>query len=63
MAIGVIIGIPTHGYQIPEIWSNFRSMHPAGTPVWSFMFITVACGAISGFLALFLKSAKKYAVG
>ena len=49
MAVGVIIGIPTHGYAIPEIWANFRSMHPAGTPVWSFMFITVACGAISGF--------------
>ncbi|HAV27118.1 MAG TPA: carbon starvation protein A, partial [Lachnospiraceae bacterium] len=49
MAVGVIIGIPAHGYAIPEIWANFRSMHPAGTPVWSFMFITVACGAISGF--------------
>ena len=24
-------------------------MHPSGTPIWSFMFITVACGAISGF--------------
>ena len=26
-------------------------MHPAGTPIWSTMFITVACGAISGFHA------------
>ncbi len=26
-------------------------MHPSGTPIWSFMFITVACGAISGFHA------------
>ncbi|MBP3873199.1 MAG: carbon starvation protein A [Lachnospiraceae bacterium] len=49
MAVGVAIGIPVHGYHTPEIWSNFRNMHPAGTPVWSFMFITVACGAISGF--------------
>ena len=24
-------------------------MHPDGKPIWSFMFITVACGAISGF--------------
>ncbi len=38
-------------YTIPELWDNFRSMHPSGTPVWSFMFITVACGAISGFHA------------
>ena len=49
MAIGVAIGIPIHGYHTPEIWSNFTNMHPAGTPIWSFMFITVACGAISGF--------------
>ena len=50
MAIGVCIGIFTHAeYQIPEIWSHFANMHPDGRPVWSFMFITVACGAISGF--------------
>lgn len=50
MAIGVCFGIFTHAeYQIPEIWSNFTNMHPDGKPVWSFMFITVACGAISGF--------------
>ena len=52
MAVGVIFGIFTNNaYVIPEIWSNFHNMHPAGTPVWSFMFITVACGAISGFHA------------
>ena len=52
MAVGVAIGIFTNpAYTIPEIWSNFRNMHPASTPVWSFMFITVACGAISGFHA------------
>ena len=51
MAVGVAVGIFAHGYQIPEIWANFTNRHPAGTPVWSFMFITVACGAISGFHA------------
>ncbi len=52
MAVGVCFGISTHSeFVIPEIFSNFRNMHPAGTPVWSFMFITVACGAISGFHA------------
>ena len=52
MAIGVAVGIFTKPeYTIPEIWNNFGSMHPSGTPVWSFMFITVACGAISGFHA------------
>ncbi len=49
MAFGVIIGIMAGGYQVPELWSNFRNLHPNGTPIWSFMFITVACGAISGF--------------
>ena len=49
-AIGVIFGIFTNpAYTIPEIWDHFGSMHPSGTPIWSFMFITVACGAISGF--------------
>lgn len=51
MAIGVAGGIFVNGYTIPEIWNHFGSMHPQGTPIWSFMFITVACGAISGFHA------------
>ena len=50
MAVGVAVGIFTKGYVIPEIWNNFTNMHPQGTPIWSFMFITVACGAISGSL-------------
>ena len=50
MAVGVIIGIYTNpNYTIPEIWTHLYNMHPSGTPIWSFMFITVACGAISGF--------------
>ena len=50
MAVGVILGIFVNSqYGIPEIWDNFTNMHPDGTPIWSFMFITVACGAISGF--------------
>ena len=50
MALGVGIGIFTKSeYVIPEIWTNFSNMHPSETPVWAYMFITVACGAISGF--------------
>jgi carbon starvation protein CstA len=50
MAVGVCLGIFTHSeYNIPEIWSHFYNMHPKQTPIWSVMFITVACGAISGF--------------
>ncbi|MBQ2802014.1 MAG: carbon starvation protein A [Lachnospiraceae bacterium] len=50
MAVGVAFGIFTNSeYVIPEIWTNFTNMHPKATSVWPFMFITVACGAISGF--------------
>ena len=51
MAVGVCFGTLFSGQKIPEIFSNFKNMHPAGTPIWAFMFITVACGAISGFHA------------
>ena len=52
MAVGVGLGLFVKPeFTIPEIWSNFGNMHPDGTPIWSVMFITVACGAISGFHA------------
>ena len=52
MAIGVAGGIFTNAnYVIPELWTHFYNMEPTGKPIWSFMFITVACGAISGFHA------------
>ena len=51
MAVGVCFGTLASGKPIPEVFSNFRNMHPDGTPIWSFMFISVACGAISGFHA------------
>ena len=38
-------------YVMPELWENFGNQHPQGTPIWSFMFIAIACGAISGFHA------------
>ena len=49
MALGIIGGIAVKGYAIPEI--TLRNLHPDGQPVWPFMFVTVACGAISGFHA------------
>ena len=47
MALCVLGGIFVGGYTIPEI--SFTNMHPKNLPVWPYMFITVACGAISGF--------------
>ena len=51
MALTVIGGILLSGgkYVIPEI--SLKNLHPSGTPIWPYMFITVACGAISGFHA------------
>lgn len=49
MAIGVGAGLIFEGYPMPEI--SVQNMHPEGKPIWPFMFITVACGAISGFHA------------
>ena len=49
MAVSILGGMIFGGYSIPEI--SLRSLHPQGLPVWPAMFITVACGAISGFHA------------
>ncbi|MBQ1862385.1 MAG: carbon starvation protein A [Clostridia bacterium] len=51
MAVAVICGIVFSGgtYTIPEI--SISNLHPDGTPVWPYMFVTVACGAVSGFHA------------
>lgn len=49
MALGVAGGIILEGYSIPEI--QLANLHPASTPIWPMMFVSVACGAISGFHA------------
>ncbi len=52
MALGVGIVLPLCGdYNMPELWNNFTNLEPTGKPIWPYMFITVACGAISGFHA------------
>ena len=49
MAGSILGGIIFGGYHVPEL--KVANLHPAGLPVWPFMFVTVACGAISGFHA------------
>ncbi|MDO5400993.1 MAG: carbon starvation protein A [Eubacteriales bacterium] len=52
MALGVSGSMLFSGdYVMPELWDHFGNMHPKGQHVWSFMFIAIACGAISGFHA------------
>ena len=49
MALSVMGGVVAGGYTVPEL--TLQNMHPEGLPVWPYMFVTVACGAISGFHA------------
>ena len=49
MALGILGGTIFGGYNIPEI--TLQDLHPDGLQIWPFMFVTVACGAVSGFHA------------
>jgi len=49
MAFGVAGGLILEGYHIPEL--TLANLHPKNSPIWPLMFITIACGAISGFHA------------
>ncbi|MBN1108216.1 MAG: carbon starvation protein A [Bacteroidales bacterium] len=52
MALGLITALFVKGFDIPELSpANFRNFHVDAQkfPVFPMMFITIACGAISGF--------------
>lgn len=50
MAVGLTAALIFQGYQFfPEM--TFSNLHPKELPLWPLMFITIACGAISGFHA------------
>ncbi|AET66171.1 carbon starvation protein, predicted membrane protein [Desulfosporosinus orientis DSM 765] len=49
MAVGVGAGLIIKGYHIPEL--TLSNLHPKNLPMWPLLFITIACGAISGFHA------------
>ena len=54
MAVGLIVALFVKGYHIPEL--NFANLHNFHTdsdkfPIFPMLFITIACGAISGFHA------------
>ena len=49
MAAGILFGIFRGGYTVPEL--RLENLHPEGLSIWPYMFVTVACGAISGFHA------------
>ena len=47
MLIGLIVKMP----QLPEIWDGIGNQNPKMGPIVPILFITIACGAISGFHA------------
>jgi len=47
MAVGIGGVLIVKGMDIPEI--KLANMHPGHLPLWPMLFITIACGAISGF--------------
>jgi carbon starvation protein CstA len=49
MAVGIVYGICSGNYAQQHM--VLKDLHPEGLPVWPYMFVTVACGAISGFHA------------
>jgi carbon starvation protein CstA len=54
MAVGLIVALFVKGYHIPELtFGNMQNFHSEGDkfPIFPMLFITVACGAISGFHA------------
>jgi carbon starvation protein CstA len=54
MAVGLVSALFIKGYQIPELtFGSFQNFHSGGEkfPIFPMLFITIACGAISGFHA------------
>lgn len=51
MAIGLFVTLPLSGHPVLPNLDFFTNVHPAGTSVWPMLFVTIACGAISGFHA------------
>jgi len=49
MAIGVGGGLLLGNFDIPEL--TLANLHPKNMPLWPLLFVTIACGAISGFHA------------
>lgn len=51
MALGLSLMLPLSGYEVLPQLDVTQTMHPAGLSLWPMIFVTIACGAISGFHA------------
>lgn len=53
MAVGILVMLYVYHPALPELWDGLQNTHPdaAALPVFPIMFVSIACGAISGFHA------------
>ena len=53
MAVAIVVAFFIYKPEIPELWSGLQNRHPDAdnSPIFPMMFISIACGAISGFHA------------
>lgn len=51
MAVGLTAMLIVDGYDFFPNGVGLANVHPKGLPLWPLMFVTIACGAISGFHA------------
>ena len=51
MAVGILVVLLGRLDTLPELTQGMGNHHPQGFPIFPMMFISVACGAISGFHA------------
>lgn len=53
MAMGILVMLYVYHPDLPEVWEGVQNIHPnaAVLPVFPVMFVSIACGAISGFHA------------
>jgi carbon starvation protein CstA len=51
MAVGIMVAMYVNNAPVPEFTAGFANQHPQGLPIFPMMFISIACGAISGFHA------------
>lgn len=53
MAVGILVMFFVESPQIPELWDGIGNSHPQADslPIFPILFVSVACGAISGFHA------------
>lgn len=53
MAVGILVMLYVNSPDLPELWEGIHNTHPNAhnLPIFPIMFVSIACGAISGFHA------------